>query len=181
MAYRFSHPVPLGTPSLDYGEVTVPAGGVGVTQKGSVWFPPAATATEFIARWAQDDWKVVRRIPVSDLPRYKAATVRTFSDAPSGYFYAAQLVGKAPAAAPAAAPATTPAAPAMPAYAPGVYAPVPTTPDAANPPAPSGSVMDKPWFWPAVGAGAIGVVALVWALTPARTVVRKAASRFMGF
>lgn len=198
MAYRFAHPVPLGTPSLDYAGVDVPAGSAGVTAKGSVWFPPASSATEFIARWAQDDWKVVRRIPKAELQRYKDATVVAISANDGGtaaYAYARALVAKS-AAPPAAAPSTTPApSPWRPAnyvdptqpsyfYAPGTQPPAPapgTAPGAQPPAAPGGSLTEQAWFWPAVGAGAIGLVALVWAMTPARTVVRKAASRFMGF
>ena len=190
MAYRFSHPVPLGTPSLDYGAMEVPADSVGVTQKGSVWFPPAAGASTFVARWAQDGWQNLRDLNVSELPRYKAATIRSFPYNRAGVIaaldYAAQVSGKA------APPAVAPAAPAAPAvsYGPasGGYAPAyaPGPGAGTQPPAaPGGSMTDQPWFWPAVGAGAIGLVALVWALTPAsagpKVIIRKATSRFTGF
>jgi len=178
-------------PSLDYGAMDVQAGSVGVTTKGSVWFPPAAGASTFVARWAQDSWQTLRNINVSDLARYKAATSRTFSNDYPGVNaaidYAAQVSGKA--APPAVAPATAPAPtrfynyvdPTQPSYfyPPGTQPPV--APGAQPPAAPGGSITEQSWFWPAVGAGAIGLVALVWAVTPARTVVRKAASRFMGF
>jgi hypothetical protein len=189
MAYRFSHPVPLGTPSLDYGAMDVPAGRVGVTQKGSVWFPPAAGAATFVARWAQDGWQNLRNLNVNELPRYKAATIRTFSNDYTGVNaaldYAAEVSGKAapPAVAPAFAPVATPAVSYVPASG-GGYAPVPGA-GTQPPAAPGGSMTEQPWFWPAVGAGAIGLLALVWALTPAsagpKIVIRKAASRFTGF
>jgi hypothetical protein len=198
MAYRFSHPVPLGTPSLDYGAMEVPAGRVGVTQKGSVWFPPAAGASTFVARWAQDGWQTLRNINVNELARYKAATVRTFSNDYPGVDaaldYAAQVSGKA--APPAVAPAA-PAAPTRPSYPSSYVDPTqpsyfypsgtqpPAAPGAQPPAAPGGSMTDQPWFWPAVGAGAIGLLALVWALTPAsagpKVIIRKATSRFTGF
>jgi hypothetical protein len=189
MAYRFSHPVPLGTPSLDYGAADVSVGSVGVTQKGSVWFPPAAGASTFVARWAQDGWQTLRNLNVSELPRYKAATIRTFSNDYTGVNaaldYAAVVSGKAapPAVAPAFAPVATPAVSYVPAAG-GGYAPVPGA-GTQPPAAPGGSMTEQPWFWPAVGAGAIGLLALVWALTPAsagpKIVIRKAASRFTGF
>jgi hypothetical protein len=189
MAHHFSHHVPLGTPSLDYAGVDVPVGSAGVTAKGSVWFPPAAQATEFIARWAQDDWRVVRRIPKAELQRYKDATVAAVVANDGGtaaYAYARTLVAKT--AAPATAPAPAPTRfynyvdPTQPSYfyPPGTQPPV-AAPGTQPPAAPGGSITEQSWFWPAVGAGAIGLVALVWAFTPARTVVRKAASRFMGF
>lgn len=190
MSYHFSHHVPLGMPSLDYAGVDVPAGSVGVTQKGSVWFPPAVGASTFVARWAQDGWQNLRNIKMSDLDRYKTATIRSFSNDFTGVNaainYAAQVSGRAapPAVAPANAPAPTRfynyVDPTQPSYfSPGAQPPV--APGAQSPAAPGGSITEQSWFWPAVGAGAIGLVALVWALTPARTIVRKAASRFMGF
>ena len=179
MAYRFAHPVPLGTPSLDYGRMEVDDTEWAVTKKGSVWSPQGRDT--FTAFWAQDGWTQKRVIARSELNRYKDATKKVFPYTLEGLTqavkYASSLTGVK-----IVAPSTTPAPAATPAYAPGVYSPAPGTAPGAQPPAaPSTSITDQPWFWPAVGAGAIGLVAVVWAMTPARTVVRKAASRFMGF
>jgi len=174
MAYRFAHPVPLGMPSLDYGRMEVDDTEWAVTKKGSVWSPQGSDT--FVAFWAQDNWTQKRVISRAELNRYKDATVKTYPYTLDGLTqavkYASNITGVK-----IVAPSTTPAPAAAPAY-----APAPGMAPSAQPPAtPGTSITDQPWFWPAVGAGAIGFVALVWAMTPARTVVRKAASRFMGF
>jgi hypothetical protein len=180
MAYRFSHPVPLGTPSLDYGRMEVDDDQWAVTQKGSIWNPQGRDT--FTAFWAQDGWTQKRVIARSELNRYKDATKKVYPYTVDGLTQAiryASSITNVPIPAPSAAPSSPAYAPtAAPSYAPS-YAP--TAPGTPPPAAPGGSITEQAWFWPAVGVGAIGLVALVWAMTPARTVVRKAASRFMGF
>jgi hypothetical protein len=182
MSYRFSHPVPLDTPSFGYGGMDVTNQQIGVTQRGSVWSPASGDATRFTARWAQDDWKQERLLSRNELQRYKDATVRVFPYTPQGqkdaFAFARQLLGGA------ALP--MPGTPQSPIAAPGVYAPVPTAAPGAQPPATAGgSITDEAWFWPAAIGGSIALVALVWALTPPsagpKVVIRKAASRFTGF
>lgn len=186
---RFSHPVPLGTPLLDYGAMDVPMGSVGVTQKGSVWFPPTAGAATFQALWAEDDWNLTRTVRVSELQRYKNATVKTFPETYLGQrealAFAAKTVGKAPAPPPASAPAYAPM-PTAPGYAPmPPAAPGAAAPGTQPPATQGGGITQEAWFWPAVIGGGIGLVALAWAFLPAQSapkvIIRKAASRFTGF
>lgn len=177
---RFSHPVPLGTPSLDYGGMEVTNQQIGVTQKGSVWSPASGNATQFTARWAQDDWREERLLSRNELQRYKDATVRVFPYTAQGqkdaFAFARQLIGGTPSPAPAYAPMPT---------APG-YAPMPPAAPGTQPPATQGGgITQEAWFWPAVIGGGIGLVALAWAFLPAQSapkvIIRKAASRFTGF
>lgn len=206
---RFSHPVPLGTPSLDvasgqygasaYAVSSANAGTYKVTDGGTIWKFDALLFPE-----DTDNLKVVYRngavadsVVAANTPEARslmAQTTAAFSDfeeakrAAISRIYAQtqqawQRVVPRPTAMPTAPAATTPAAaPAAPSY----YAPAPGAPG-TQPPATtdSGSITDKPWFWPAVGAGAIGLVALVWAFMPAssapKVIIKRAASRFTGF
>jgi hypothetical protein len=122
------------------------------------------------------------------LQRYKDATIRVFPYTAQGqkdaFAFARQLLGGGAALPMPGTPQSPVAAPVYVPASGGGYAPVPGA-GTQPPAAPSGSMTDQPWFWPAVGAGAIGLVALVWALTPAsggqKVIIRKATSRFTGF
>jgi hypothetical protein len=153
----------------------------GVTQKASVWAPTSGDANNFIAKWAQDDWRIDRTLSrSSELKRYQDATIKTFPYSDAGLQealkYAQQKAGKSSSSSSSSSSTALPS-PYVPALTPA--------PSPSAGPTTGTSLTDQPWFWPATIGGTIAVGALVWAFLPSQSrpkvVVKQAAARFTGF